>query len=102
MAEVVLQIGDRRHSVACRDGEEAQVRQLGSLLDERWAAANRAAGGLSGERAMLFVALMLADALQESESRPPEPGAASPAMLATIADRLESLAAALEQSPATA
>ncbi|MGI4733073.1 MAG: cell division protein ZapA [Janthinobacterium lividum] len=97
MAEVVLQIGDRRHSVACRDGEEPQVRQLGSLLDERWAAANRAAGGLSGERAMLFVALMLADALQEAENRPPEPGAASPAMLATIADRLESLATALEQ-----
>ena len=48
---------------------------------------------------MLFVALMLADALQESENRPPEPGAASPAMLAVIADRLESLAAALEPNP---
>lgn len=102
MAEVVLQIGDRRHSVTCRDGEEAQARHLGSLLDQRWAAANRAAGGLSGERAMLFVALMLADALEESENRPPEPGAASPAMLEKIADRLEDLAAALEQSPPNA
>ena len=99
MAEVHLQIGERRHLVACRDGEEASVERLGARLNERWAAANRAAGGLGGERAMLFVALMLADALEESENRPPEPGAASPAMLATIADRLESLAAALEQSP---
>ena len=45
---------------------------------------------------------MLADALQEAENRPPEPGAASPAMLAVIADRLESLAGALEQAAATA
>ena len=100
MAEVVLQIGERRHSVACRDGEEPSVRRLGARLEERWASANRAAGGLGGERAMLFLALMLADALDEAENRPPEPGAASPAMLATIADRLESLAAALEQSTA--
>ncbi|WP_174296548.1 cell division protein ZapA [Sphingomonas bacterium] len=102
MAEVVLQIGDRRHSVTCRDGEEAQVRHLGGLLDQRWAAANRAAGSLSGERAMLFVALMLADALEEAENRPPEPGAASPAMLEKLADRLEGLASALEQSPPSA
>ena len=101
MAEVTLVIGERRHTVACRDGEEASVRQLGTALDERWSAANRAAGGLGGERAMLFLALMLADALHESQNRPPEPGAASPAILETIADRLESLAAALEQSPAT-
>lgn len=100
MAEVSLPIGERRFSVACRDGEEASVHRLGALLDQRWAAANRAAGGLGGERAMLFVALMLADALEEAENRPPEPGAASPVMLATIADRLESLAIALEQSPA--
>ena len=102
MAEVVLKIGERRHSVACRDGEEASVRRLGARLEERWAGANRAAGGLGGERAMLFLALMLADALDEAENRPPEPGAASPAMLEKIADRLELLAAALEQSPVKA
>ena len=99
MAEVTLSIGGRSHVVGCRDGEEDRVRSLGAMIDERWAPAQRAAGGLNTERAMLFVALMLADALQEAENRPPEPGAASPAMLATIADRLESLAAALEDVP---
>jgi cell division protein ZapA len=99
MAEVLVKVGDRRHPVACRDGEEAQVQRLATLLDARWPAANRAAGGLGGERAMLFVALMLADALEEAENRPPEPGAATPPMLDKIADRLESLAAALERAP---
>ena len=72
------------------------------MLDAQWATAARASGGLNGERTMLFVALMLADALEESENRPPEPGAATPTMLDKIADRLESLAMALEQSPAEA
>ena len=96
MAEVVLEIGDRRHTVACREGEEEAVRTLGAAVAERWPTANRAAGGLGGERAMLFVALMLADALDESQRRPPEPGAASRSMLEGLAERLETLARTLE------
>ncbi|MDB5695954.1 MAG: cell division protein ZapA [Sphingomonas bacterium] len=106
MAQVQLSIGDRTHTVACRDGEQARVADLGRLLDERWPAALRAAGGVNTERAMFFVALMLADALDESQNRPsegsaPEPGM-SEGMLARIADRLESLADALEQSSTSA
>jgi cell division protein ZapA len=96
MAEVSLSIGGRSHLIGCRDGEEARVRLLGRMIDERWAVANRAAGGLSGERAMLFIALMLADEYDESLSRPPVGAAVSETALARIADRLESLAAALE------
>ena len=102
MAEVQLSIGGRNHPVACRDGEEARVEELGRLLQERWPAALRAAGGVSNERAMFFVALMLADALDEAQTRPPEGSAMSEAALARIADRLESLADALEQSPPSA
>ena len=98
MADVTLTIGGRPHVVACRDGEEHRVRHLGGLLDTRWAAANRAAGGLNAERAMLFVALMLADDLDEAATRPPAGAAVSEAALARIADRLESLASTLEQS----
>ena len=61
--------------------------------------ADRAAGGLSAERAMLFVALMLADDLDEAAHRPPEGAAVSEIALTRIADRLEGLAQALEQSP---
>ena len=102
MAQVTLQIGGRSHTVACRDGEEARLRTLGTMLDERWAVAARAGGGMGGERAMLFLALMLADDLDEAQTRPAADGAASEAMLQRVADRLERLADTLEQAPASA
>ncbi|MEE8609432.1 MAG: cell division protein ZapA [Sphingomonas aquatilis] len=100
MANVSLPIGGRPYTVACRDGEEAHLVELGKMLDERWPAALRAAGGVPGERAMLFVALMLADALEDVRQRPPEGAAVSEPALQRIADRLEALADALEHDPA--
>ena len=97
MADVTLTIGDRRHTVACRDGEESQLRKLGDMLDRHWSTAARASGGLNGERTMLFLALMLADELDESHRRPPE--GAGAAMLEQVAERLEKLAATLEKMP---
>lgn len=102
MADVGITIGGRVHMIACRDGEEARVRLLGEMIDERWPTAQRAAGILGGERAMLFVALMLADDLDEAQSRPPAGAAVSEQTLARIAERLEGLADALEQTPASA
>lgn len=96
MAEVTLTIGERQHAVACRDGEEPQLLALGRMLDSRWAAAARASGGINHERSMLFVALMLADALDEAERRPPPEGVPS-ALLEQLAERLEGIAAALEK-----
>ncbi len=101
MAEVVLQIGDRSHVVACRDGEEPRLRTLGAILDERWPAASRAAGNAGTERAMLLLALILADDLDEganpAQSTPADEGA-----LARLAERLERLADTLEETPASA
>jgi cell division protein ZapA len=101
MANVTLSIGGRAYQVATRDGEEARLHELARLLDERWTVANRAAGG-NPERALLFVSLMLADALDEAEQRPPVGAAVSEPALQRIADRLESLADALEKAPPSA
>ena len=101
MAEVMLTIGGRPHRIACRDGEESRLRMLGEMVDRRYAGASRVSGG-NAERAMLLAALMLADDLDEVERRPPPGAAVSEDALARIADRLESLADALEQSPASA
>jgi len=98
MAEVTLTIGDRRHQVACRDGEEAQLRRLGEMLDQRWAAANHASGGLNGERTMMFIALMIADKLYAAQNTPPDANGASSAFLDDLADRLEAIASALEKN----
>ena len=101
MAQVNLQIGGRSMAVACRDGEEARVQQLGQMLDQRWETAQRAAGGVSTERAMFFLALMLADDLDEAEHRPPSGAAVSETAVIRIAERLERLADALEQTAPT-
>lgn len=102
MAEVRLTIGDRRHAVACRDGEEAQLRRLGEMLDRRWAAANRASGGLNAERTMLLVALMLADSLDAAQNAPAGYGGPNNPWLDRLAERLEGVAAGLEKSAADA
>ncbi len=97
MPSVTFEVGGRPHTVACRAGEESRVRMLAQMLEARWPAADRAASG-QPERAMLFVALMLADALEEAESRPPVGAAIGEAALDRLADRLEKLAEALEQA----
>ena len=102
MAEVMLSIGGRGYAVGCRDGEEARLRELAALLDERWPTAQRAAANAGGERAMLFVALMLADDLDEAQHTPPSGAAMSDAALTRLAERLEGLATALEQTPPNA
>ena len=96
MAEVALSIGGRVHRVACRDGEEERLHALGRHIDERWPTAQRAAGNAGGERAMLFVALMLADDLDEAIMRPAG-GGVGEAALARIAERLERMADTLER-----
>ncbi|MGK6319966.1 cell division protein ZapA [Sphingomonas sp. DT-204] len=99
MAEVQLIIGGRSHVVACRDGEEAELEALGRRLDRHADAAARAAGSPGGERMMLFVALMLADELVETERTRSRGDGDVAAVLEHIAKRLESLATALENGP---
>lgn len=95
MAQVTLSIAGRSHVVACRDGEEAQLLVLGERLERHAPAALRAAGSASGDRALLLIALMLADELADRERA--SAGGLSPALLDGIAARLESVAAALEE-----
>ena len=95
MAEVTLTIGTRRHTVACPDGQEDHLRRLGAMLASKYEVAERASAGLSGERTMLFIALMLADALDEANRRPAVTN--DEVLLGLIADQLESLALRLEQ-----
>ncbi|MBN8807108.1 MAG: cell division protein ZapA [Sphingomonas sp.] len=54
-----------------------QAWSAGEMLDQRWAPANRASGGLNAERTMLLVALMLADSLYAAEHRPATGGGPS-------------------------
>jgi cell division protein ZapA len=101
MASVEVEIGARKYSVACRDGEEAHLRSIAALVDSKAQEASAALGSLSEARQLLFASLLLADALNEQKSgqptppqaeRPPEPAGIDPA----VADALERLAARIE------
>ncbi|PJI87495.1 cell division protein ZapA [Sphingomonas koreensis] len=94
MGQITLTVAGRSHTIACRDGEEVHLERLERMLNKHAETALAASGGMSGERTMLFIALILADLLDEAERNPP--GGVSPVLLDTLAARLESVAAALE------
>ena len=100
MAEVTLSIAGRDHVIACREGEEPHLKRLGAMLDKHAQTAIHASGGLNSERTLLYIALILADLLDEAERNPPS--GVSPVLLDNIADRLEAVAAALEEDSASA
>jgi cell division protein ZapA len=95
MARVTLEIGRNSWTVNCRDGEEAQVRELGSIISARWEQAQRAAGDADTSRVLLLIALMLADELNDAQVLAASAGRDD--TLESVADRLEKLAAALER-----
>ncbi|WP_018632084.1 cell division protein ZapA [Neomegalonema perideroedes] len=70
MAEVNLEINGRAYRVACEDGQEPHLGELGARLDRHAAAIARGAGIAPNEaRLMLLSGLMLADELSEAEAR---------------------------------
>lgn len=98
-------------AVSCADGEESHIQMLGRMVDER---AKKIGGGQTETRMLLFAALMLADELHDAHNAtpPPQP-AVQPAPAAApdtrivdrvnaLAERIEKLAAALEQGPVSA
>jgi cell division protein ZapA len=99
MGQVTLTVAGRSHNIACRDGEELHLERLGALLNRHSDTAQRAAGG-NYERTLLFLSLILADQLDEAERNPSS--GVSPVLLENLADRLEAVAATLEDGGANA
>jgi cell division protein ZapA len=108
MASMVdLSIAGRSYQVACREGEEEQLRAAARLVDGKSREALAGLGTLSETRQFLFAALLLADEMvekpSESGATPTAPARPDPAQILraeALADRLESLAMALEnESP---
>jgi cell division protein ZapA len=103
MAEVDLIIAGRPYRVACRDGEEENLRAAARLVDSKSQEALAGLGTLSEARQLLFAGLLLADQLIEQRPETAAPAGPDPQCAANaerLADRLESLADALEQDAA--
>ena len=100
MAEVELTIAGRPYRVACRAGEEENLRAAGALVDAKSKEALAGLGTLSESRQLLFASLLLADQIVDGREvdLPSGPDPELVERATTIADRLESLANALEAS----
>jgi cell division protein ZapA len=104
MASVDLEIAGRRYVVACRDGEEPHLREVGAIVDKKAQDALGAVGSLSETKQLLFASLLLADELKEKRdaataAAPAEPDPALAEALERLAERVESLADRLEAGP---
>jgi cell division protein ZapA len=103
MAAVIdLNIAGRTYQVACREGEEDNLRAAARLVDGKSREAIAGLGSLSEARQFLFASLLLADQLIEKNPgavaaatpSPPDPVLVERAE--ALANRLEMLAAELE------
>src|SRR3954454_12640181 len=101
-AYVDLTIAGRTYQVACREGEEENLRAAGRLVDGKSREALSGLGTLSEARQFLFAALLLADQIIEKRpeaAEPPSPAEPDPELSRSaeaIAARLESIADTLE------
>ena len=107
-AMVDLTIAGRTYQVACREGEEENLRAAGRLVDGKSREALSGLGTLSEARQFLFAALLLADQIIEKRpeaAEPPISAEPDPEVVrraGILAQRLEALADALERDDATA
>jgi cell division protein ZapA len=102
---VDLTIAGRTYQVACREGEEDNLRAAARLVDGKSREALAGLGTLSEARQFLFASLLLADQLVDNKPESTAPLVPSPDPLLVsraeaLAQRLESLAAVLESESA--
>ena len=61
MAEVNLMIDGRTYGVACDDGQERRVQQLGQYIDQRLKEVSTGSGASNKAQLMVLTSLLLAD-----------------------------------------
>ncbi len=113
MAEVNINVGGREYRLACRDGEEEDLRAAASLLDARVSNLNENLGSVGEARLLLMAALLVSGELLERKlgrggpaERPSAIPSAAPSSLPgpdraafeALAIRAETLANRLEEA----
>jgi cell division protein ZapA len=94
MAQVSIQIANRTYELACGEGEEARVHELGAYVDEKiMELRKQLPPGTPEVKLMVFAALMLADESREARMQAKQAETAR----ASATDSAETLASALEE-----
>src|SRR4051812_14689682 len=104
-ALIDLSIAGRTYQVACREGEEENLRAAARLVDGKSREALAGLGTLSEARQFLFASLLLADQMIDNrpDAAPPPPPAVDPELAKraeALAARLEGIADSLEEAAA--
>ena len=113
MGQVGVAINGRTYQIACDDGQEEHLKQLGIVVDKRVSELIAAVGQVGDMRLLVMTALILADELSEmsddqatAQAGPNGSGAGAGAGDAGLADslnllaqKIESLADRLEHAP---
>ena len=114
MAQVILNIDGKPYKMACDEGQEAHLEKLGNRFDQYVGHLKSSFGEIGDQRLLVMSGVMVLDEMQElerrisaletelakvqdsagkAERRLAEGGIGTERALATIADRLEGLAA---------
>jgi len=68
MAQVSVEINDKKYAIACDDGQEAHLTRLGNYIDNRIKELVAAVGQVGDTRLLVMVSLLLADELSDAYS----------------------------------
>lgn len=107
MAQIDVTINGRNYQIACDDGQEAHLEQLGEYVDRRVRELVAAVGQVGDSRLLVMVSLLIADELAETYAQlkkaggggdtpdPEEIESRAAEAIETAATRIEALAAQL-------
>ena len=79
MAQVKVSINGRDYQIACDDGQEEHLSQLGQYVDKRVKELVSAVGQVGDSRLLVMVSLLIADELAETYAGLKKAQAAAPA-----------------------
>lgn len=96
MSTVTLTIGPKSYSVACADGQEAHITQLGAMIADKYAQLGTSRAPLEAQN-LLFAALFLADELAEARKAVDKAPATSSAVDPQVVEALQAAITELER-----
>jgi len=94
LAQVTLTIHGQTYQIACEDGEEDRLRELGAYVDSKMQELAQTVGRMADSRMFLLASLLLADEIFDLRSG--GEGKARSARDAALAERLNAAAEQIE------